>query len=323
MRTVSFGWTGAEVGAVGFGAWSLSGAYGDVDEEVALATIDAALEAGTTMIDTADAYGLGHNEKLVGRALAGRRDRVFLATKVGWVGGESKPAIDGRPERMQAALEASLARLGVDHVDLWYLHRRDPNVPIEETVGGMAALVEQGKARFLGLSEVGPSSLRRANAVHPIAALQSEYSLFTREPEQTVMPVTRELGIAFVAFCPLSRGLLSGSAELQGEDDWRREWPRFSPSALAANLERVSPLQRVAAARGATSAQIALAWLCARGVIPIPGTRTPSRVVENAAAAAISLGEDEIAELDAAFPPGAAVGERYGAEHARLLDAST
>ncbi len=314
MRRVSLV-SGLEVGAVGFGAWGLSGDYGPADPSQAAAALRRALDVGASLVDTADEYGDGGNERLIGRAIAGRRAEVVLATKAGLVRTpDGRVGVCGRPEHLRRALDGSLARLGVETVDLFYLHRVDPDVPIEETVGAMAELVAAGKARFLGLSEAGPQTIRRAHAVHPLAAIQSEYSLWTREPERDVLPLVRELGIGFVAFSPLGRGFLAGgiasSADL-AERDFRRNSPRFRDENLARNRRLLAPLVSIASARGATPAQVALAWLVGRGVVPIPGTRRPDRVEENARAAELALDPDELAELDRSFPPGAAAGERY------------
>jgi len=263
----------------------------------------------------------------VGRALAGRRDRVELATKFGFVRGPdgTYDGVDGRPEHARSACEASLARLGVDHIDLYYLHRVDPRVPIEETVGAMSGLVAEGKVRHLGLSEVAATTIRRAAAVHPIAALQSEYSLWNRGPEATVMPALRELGIGLVPFSPLGRGLLAGGMPSAGEldqDDLRRMLPRFQGENLDRNLELAERVRAMAAERGATPAQLALAWVMAQGehVVAIPGTKRVRYLEQNAAAAALELTEAELAALDAAFPPGAAVGDRYPEVLERLID---
>jgi aryl-alcohol dehydrogenase-like predicted oxidoreductase len=305
----------------------MSDAYGVPDEAEALRTLDLARELGVTFWDTADVYGLGANERLVGRALAGRRDGVELATKFGNVRGAdgSYGAVNGRPEYAREACEASLARLGVDRIDLYYLHRVDPDVPIEETVGAMAELVAEGKVAHLGLSEAAPSTIRRADAVHPIAALQSEYSLWHREPEDEVIPTLRELGIGFVPFSPLGRGLLAGalsSAGDLGESDLRRVLPRFQGENLDRNLELAARVGQLAAERGATPAQLALAWVLHQGddVVPIPGTKRRAYLEQNAAALALELGEADLGALDDALPPGAAAGERYPDFLERLID---
>jgi aryl-alcohol dehydrogenase-like predicted oxidoreductase len=315
MQRVALGRGGLEVGAIGFGAWGLSGDYGPADDGESIAVLRRALELGVDLIDTADGYGLGHNERLVGEAIRGRRHQVVLATKVGVVR-DSRDGISvcGRPEHVRSAFAASLARLGVDHVDLLYLHRADPGVPIEETVGAMAGLVEEGTVRHLGLSEVGPELVRRAHAVHPITAVQSEYSLWTRDPEDEVLPTLDGLGIGFVAFSPLGRGFLAGavrSARDLAEHDFRRGLPRFQAENVERNLALVDRLGRLAAARGLTAGQLALAWVVARGAVPIPGTRRLAHLEANVEAAGARLGPDELAELDAAFPPAAAAGPRY------------
>ena len=305
----------------------MSDGYGVPDEAEALRTLDRALELGVTFWDTADVYGLGANEALVGRALAGRRDEVELATKFGNVrdAGGSYGGVNGRPEYARSACQASLARLGVERIDLYYLHRVDPDVPIEETVGAMAELVAEGSVAHLGLSEAAPSTIRRAAAVHPIAALQSEYSLWHREPEHEVIPTLRELGIGFVPFSPLGRGLLAGAlapgTDLE-ESDLRRVLPRFQGENLERNLELAERVRDLAERRGATPAQLALAWVLSRGedVVPIPGTKRRAYLEQHAAAAALELDDADLAALDAAFPPGAAAGDRYPEFLERLID---
>jgi aryl-alcohol dehydrogenase-like predicted oxidoreductase len=318
MVSVCLGRSGLEVGAVGFGAWGLSGDYGRADERESIAALRRALDVGANLIDTADQYGDGDNERLVGRALAGRRADAVLATKAGLVrGDEGSVTVCGRPEYVLSALDLSLSRLGVEEVDLFYLHRVDPTVPIEETVGAMAELVARGKTRFIGLSEAAPETIRRAHAVHPLAAVQSEYSLWTREPEQAVLRLVRELGIGFVAFSPLGRGFLAGtlsSLDQLEAADFRRLSPRFSEENLQRNQELLRALLRIATSLEATPAQVALAWLVRQGVVPIPGTRRPERVDENSAAAAMMLGEAELEELDQCFPAGVAAGARYPRE---------
>lgn len=316
QRTLGQGLT---VGAIGLGCMSMSAVYGTVDEPEAEATVRRALEVGVTLIDTADIYGAGHNEQLVGRALRGVRDKAVLATKFGNVrSADGQFVVNGRPEHVRAAIDLSLGRLAVETVDLWYLHRVDPTVPIEDTVGAMAEQVRSGKVRHLGLSEAGPATIRRAHAVHPITALQSELALWTRDMEADVLPLCHELGIGFVPYSPLGRGFLSATISEPGDlegGDRRRDHPRFAPANLARNQELLRPLRDIAAVRGATPAQVALAWLLAKGpgIVPIPGTKRRARLEENAAAAALALGPAELAALDAAFPQGAAAGPRYPA----------
>ena len=320
MKTRRLGRGGAEVSALGLGCMGMSGAYGARDDAEARATLDRAIELGVTFLDTADVYGAGHNETFVGAALRGRRDSVFLATKFGNLWGQpGTPApdrVDGSPAYVAKACEGSLDRLGTDVIDLYYLHRVDTAVPIEDTVGAMARLVEAGKVRYLGLSEAAPETIRRAHRVHPIAALQNEYSLFARDPEAAHLAVCRELGIGLVPFSPLSRGLLSGAFAESGpldESDMRRRLPRFADGNLERNLDLVGAVAALAEDTGCTPAQIALAWVMGQGedIVPIPGTRRRTYLEENAAAAEIVLSEPELARLAEALPPGAAAGERY------------
>jgi aryl-alcohol dehydrogenase-like predicted oxidoreductase len=291
--------------------------YGDPNEAESIATIHRAIDLGMDFLDTSDMYGNGHNEELVGRALVGRRDRVILATKFGNIRlPDGTQDVNGRPEYVIAACEASLRRLGVDHVELYYQHRVDANVPIEETVGAMAQLVKQGKARYLGLSEAAPATIRRAHAVHPIAALQTEYSLWSRDAETQILPTCRELGIGYVAYAPLGRGFLSGKirdAEALSSADNRRRMPRYQPDNLARNLKLLDILDELALVKGCTPAQIAIAWVLGQGIdiVPIPGTKRISYLEENAKAAELSLSTEELGRLSHAFPPGAAAGERY------------
>jgi aryl-alcohol dehydrogenase-like predicted oxidoreductase len=318
LKLVPLGSSDLEVGAVGFGAWGLSGDYGQADDRESIRTIQRSLDLGADLVDTADEYGEGANERLVGRAIAGRRHDVVLATKVGLVRSrDGTVGVCGRPDYVRRTLDGSLGRLGVDAVDLLYLHRVDADVPIEETVGAMAELVDAGKTRCIGLSEAAPATIRRAHAVHPLAAVQSEYSLWTREPEEAVLPLLRELRIGFVAFSPLGRGFLSATISSRadlGPTDFRRGTPRFSARNLPRNRELLVPLRQVAAKLDATPAQVALAWLVQRDVVPIPGTRRRARVDENALSAKLTLSPDDLGRLDRAFPPGIASGARYPRE---------
>jgi aryl-alcohol dehydrogenase-like predicted oxidoreductase len=309
---------GLEVSAIGLGCMGMSEFYGARDEEEALATLGRALDLGVTFLDTADMYGPFTNEKLVGRAIEGRREEVVLATKFGNVRGEEgeRLGIRGDAEYVRQACDASLERLGVDHIDLYYQHRVDRETPIEETVGAMAELVEAGKVRHLGLSEASPETIRRAHAVHPIAALQSEYSLWTRDPEDEVLPTTRELGIGFVAYSPLGRGFLSGrirSVDDLDPDDFRRSNPRFQGENFGRNLELVERVREIADEKGVTPSQLALAWVLAQGgdIVPIPGTKRVRYLEENAASVDVKLTDEELARIEAAFPKGATAGERY------------
>jgi aryl-alcohol dehydrogenase-like predicted oxidoreductase len=317
------------VSSLGLGCMGMSQSYGvRGDDDESIATVHAAIDGGCTFIDTADVYGDGANEELVGRALSGRRDEVVLATKFGFKrsqAGDLVPNIvDGSPEYAKSAIDASLRRLGVDHVDLWYLHRRDPKVPIEETVGAMASAVEAGKVRYLGLSEVSGDTVRTAHAVHPISAVQSEYSLWTRDPETGVLPTLRELGIGFVPFSPLGRGFLTGQIQTPddfGPDDMRRTMPRFSGENFQRNLDLVEKVKEMAAAKGITAGQLALAWLLAQGhdVVPIPGTKRRTYLEQNVAAATLQLTAADLAEITDAVPADAVQGERYPAAAMRGL----
>ena len=306
----------AEVSAIGLGCMSLSNVYGASDDREGIELIHAALDLGVTLLDTSDMYGFGHNEEVVGRAIAGRRSDVFLATKFGNLGGRGGKTADGRPEYVISACDASLQRLGVEVIDLYYQHRVDPTVPIEDTVGAMAKLVEQGKVRFLGLSEARPETVRRAHRVHRIAAVQNEYSLLYRVEAEETLLTTRELGIAFVAYAPLGRGLLTAKIEETAglaETDTRRRHPRFSADNLAHNVELVERIEAIADRKGCTPGQLALAWLLAQGpdVIPIPGTKRRERLVENLGALTVHLSESDIGEISDAVPAGSAAGTRY------------
>ncbi|HEY8579755.1 MAG TPA: aldo/keto reductase [Beijerinckiaceae bacterium] len=301
---------------IGLGCMSLSSVYGPVTDEQATAVVRAALDAGVTMFDTADMYGGGHNETLLGRALAGRRDGVIVATKFGNLGGKDGKFADGRPEYVIASCEASLKRLGMDVIDLYYQHRVDPDVPIEDTVGAMARLVEQGKVRALGLSEAHPETIRRAHAVYPISAVQSEYSLLYRNEAEETRAVTRDLGVSFVAYSPLGRGLLTAQAEnlrALAKTDARNRHPRFAAENLDVNMALADRLRAIADGKGCTIGQLALAWLLAQGedVIAIPGTTRERNLLENVAAAKVALTADEIAEIDRLIPKGSARGLRY------------
>ncbi|ACA14973.1 aldo/keto reductase [Methylobacterium sp. 4-46] len=317
MRQRPLGRSGLTVSLPGLGCMGMSEFYGPADDAQSRAALEAALALGYDFLDTADTYGHGHNEALIGAVLAGRRDRAVVATKFGIVRapGRYERRIDNSPAYVAAACEASLRRLGVETIDLYYCHRRDPAVPIEEVVGAMARLVEAGKVRALGLSEVSPATLRAAQAVHPIAAVQSEYSLWTREPEQGLLAACRDLGVALVAYSPLGRGFLTGAVDVAGlaQDDVRRANPRFRDEALARNARLAAALGTFAAERGASAAQVALAWLVTREphVIPIPGTRKEARLAENAAAMEIRLTPEDLRALDALFAPGAVAGSRY------------
>jgi len=305
-----------EVSALGLGCMGMSEVYGQVDDTESTGVVHRALDLGVTFLDTADIYGDGHNEELVGRAIKGRRDEVVLATKFGisHVVGGGEVRVDGSPEYVRAAVDRSLARLGVDVIDLYYLHRRDPDTPIEETVGAMAGLVEAGKVRHLGLSEVSAETLRRAHAVHPITALQSEFSLFNRDVAADQVPVCRELGIGVVPYSPVGRGLLTGNAPAAfGEGDFRGGLPQFQGENLARNTELAKRVRDLAARIGVTPVQVALAWLLAQDehTVPIPGTKRVRYLEENAAAADVELTADQLAEIASAIPAGAVSGDRY------------
>ena len=321
MDVRSLGTHGPTVSAMGLGCMGMSEFYGTRDDDESVLTIHAALDAGLDFLDTADMYGPYTNEELVGKAIADRRDKVVLATKFGILRDPADPTkrgICGRPDYVRASCEGSLKRLGVETIDLYYLHRVDPATPIEDTVGAMAGLVREGKVRWIGLSEASPETLRRASRVHPIAALQSEYSLFSRDVEAAVLPACRELGIGFVAYSPLGRGFLSGRYRSLAdfpEGDYRRTAPRFQGENFAKNLALVTNVEEIAKRRRATPAQVALAWVLAQGagIVPIFGTKSRDRLQENVDAADVVLTKADLAELEAAFPPGVAAGERYPA----------
>jgi len=316
MEQRHLGSQGLVVSALGLGCMSMSGSYGGADDDESAATLRRAFDLGVTFFDTANAYGLGHNERLVGQVLAEHRDAVVLATKFGIAGRkDGRMLVDGRPEYARKCCDESLQRLGVDTIDLYYLHRVDKTVPIEDTVGAMAGLVAAGKVRYLGLSEASASTIRRAHEVHPITALQSEWSLFNRDPERTVLPTLRELGIGFVPFSPLGRGFLTGDVTTPdfGADDMRRNNPRLQGDNFTRNLELVGRLHDLAAAKGCTPGQLALAWLVDRGddVVPIPGTKRRRYLEENVAALDVDLTSADVALLDELLPVGSAVGPRY------------
>ncbi len=325
MKYRNLGHSPIEISAVGLGCMTMTGLYGAADENECIATIHAAIDNGVTFLDTSDAYGAGKNEELVGRAIADRRDKVVLASKFGNVTKDGKPGGEGRPEYVVEACDKSLQRLGVDTIDVYFQHRVDTDVPIEDTVGAMAGLIEQGKVRYLGMSEAAAPTLRRGHAVHPISALQTEYSMWTRFPEHDLLPTCRELGITYIAYSPLGRGFLTGAVKRLddlGEKDRRRDHPRFLAENIAHNVALLGPIEEIAVAKGRTPAQVALAWVLAKGddIVPIPGSKRRDHLMENIAAVDIMLDDSEIAALDAAAPPDFTAGDRYPAGQMRVVN---
>jgi aryl-alcohol dehydrogenase-like predicted oxidoreductase len=327
MKTRKLGKQGLVVSTLGLGCMGMSEFYGPSDEAESIATIHRAISLGVNFLDTADMYGVGKNEELMGRAIRGRRDQVMLATKFGNVRGANGEflGVNGRPEYVRQSCEASLKRLGVEHIDLYYQHRVDPNTPIEDTVGAMAELVHEGKVRFLGLSEAAPATVRRASRVHSVAALQTEYSLWSRDPEGEILKTCRQLGIGFVAYSPLGRGFLTGRFKTQddiSQDDWRRHHPRFEGENFKRNLHLAETVRQIAKEIACTPAQLALAWVLAQGqdIVPIPGTKHTRYLEENLEALHVHLTDEYLRRLDEAFPMGVSAGERYHEQGMRSIN---